>query len=121
MLDAIELTTAIEAWQPDAECIAKGDEYLTLALRCYAAAGLCDAQIARRLLDLAGVSTPDEYSIAIGPETAAVIIARHLALCGMCARDITLVLADCGGMLPAWPDDPDLLIHIANHAVEEAA
>jgi hypothetical protein len=75
------------------------------------------------VLDLAGVpapiNTPEEYSIESGPETAAVVIARHLALCGMCTRDIVLVLADFGGTLPGWQDDPDLLIHIANHAAGE--
>jgi hypothetical protein len=38
-----DLLAAVEAWQPDAACIAAGDEYLTLALRCYAAGILSDA------------------------------------------------------------------------------
>jgi hypothetical protein len=34
----------------------------------------------------------------------------------MCARDIVLMLADFGGTMPGWPDDPDLLIHITKNA-----
>jgi hypothetical protein len=103
----------MEAWQPDPACIAAGDEYLRLAFRCWAGA-LSNAQIAQHVRDVVGLDTPDEYSIEIGPETAAVVIARHLALCGMEAREIVLALADIGACCPGWPDDPDLLISIAH-------
>jgi hypothetical protein len=114
MLDTVtrDLLAAIEAWRPDPICLRAGDEHLTLAIRCFAAAGLSDAQVTGRVCDLIGVSLPEP------PErcSAAVAIAQHLAVCGMREREIVLVLADLAGQLPAWPDDPDELIWIARGA-----
>lgn len=109
MLDALEPITTTESRKlPDLRCIAAGDEHLDLAVRCFAAAGLSDRQLARRIIDhqLAPTDLHD----------AAVALARHCAVCGMRAREIALALADVAGALPAWPDDPEYLIWLAREA-----
>jgi hypothetical protein len=105
VLDVIEPTTdllpAVEAWQPDAVCVAAGKEYAALMLRCFAAAGLSNGQIAQRLLDMAEVSidvdTPERRS-------AADAVARHCAIMDMPLRHVIAVLAYLAAEVPGWPD-----------------
>jgi hypothetical protein len=119
MLDAIEaphLLAAIEAWQPDPQCIAAGDEYFHLAIRCWAGS-LCDAQIIRRILDLAGISasvdTPERWS-------AAWAIARDCALMDVPLHRIIALLAHLAAEVPCWPNADDIA-EIAEAAVAECA
>ena len=129
LLEPPDLLDAVKKWRPDPTCIAAGDEHLIRALRCYAAAGLSDAQISDRLVDevgngvagkapynVMGFSPLDAYTIVLQPDTAAIMVARQLAFCGMRARAITLTLADLAGLLPGWPEDPDHLIYIGSEA-----
>ena len=115
-LDFRDVLAAVERWRPDPQCLAAGDEYARLALRCWAAAGLCDQQIAQRLLDLAGVST----EIDTDPDTIAVALARHCAAMGKPRDHIIAVLAYLAVQVPFWPAADDLA-EIAIAAVKEFA
>lgn len=99
----------------DGQCLATGDEYLHLALRCYAAAILSDAEIAQRVTDQAGISfdAPDQYE-------AACVIARHCALMDVPLRKIIALLAYLAAEIPCWPDADDIA-EIAEAAIAECA
>jgi hypothetical protein len=117
MLDAPDLEfrdvlAAVKAWQPDAACLAAGDEHAALALRCWAAAGLCDAQIMRRALDLFGTTDP-RY-------VAAIAVARHCASMDLTRNRIIAVLAYLAVHVPCFPDADDIA-EIAIAAVAEFA
>ncbi len=43
------MSETVDNTLPDRLCLTRGDEYLVLAVRCYAAAGLSDQQIKGRL------------------------------------------------------------------------
>jgi hypothetical protein len=51
----------IKAWQPDADCIAAGDEHAVLAVRCYAAAGLSNTAIAQRIRLFSADADPPNF------------------------------------------------------------
>jgi hypothetical protein len=105
----------IEAWRPDAVCIAAGDEHAYLALRCFAASGLSDAAIARRLRRFgADLQPPD-----IGRYDAALALARHGALVGAPARQIVTWLVYLACEVPCWPDDPHEIAAMARGAMAE--
>jgi hypothetical protein len=40
---------AIKNWRPDETCLGAGDEHVALAVRCFAAAGLSNTAISRRI------------------------------------------------------------------------
>jgi hypothetical protein len=123
MLDAPEPSTdllaAVEAWQPDAACLAAGDEYLKLGIRCYAAAGLCDRQIDRRPLDLAVISTEAETASDIWHDDAAIAVARHCAIAGMSFAEIIGILVFLAAEVPGWLDDPDAIASLVRNALAE--
>jgi hypothetical protein len=124
MLDNVhsapDLLSAIEAWQPDQRCLAAGDEYVRLALRCYAAGGLCDRQIDLRLLQTGGVSQE-----TITPElerfSAAWTVARHAAWVGQQPKRIAHLLGRLSIWLPGSPDDPDEIASLVRAAVAEVS
>ena len=106
---------AISAWRPDADCIASGDEYAVLAVRCYAAAGLSDTAIAQRIwLFGAEVCPPviDRYD-------AALALARHGAIVAAPARQIVTWLAYLAQVVPGWPDDPAEIASMTRAALQE--
>ena len=120
MSDAVEptgLRCAIQRWQPDADCIARGDEYAMLMLRCWAAAGLSDKQIVERILRDLGVS---EDIREICYDTAAIVVARHCARVDMTLVNIIAVLAHLVAEIPCWPS-ADEIAAIAQAAVMEFA
>jgi hypothetical protein len=111
------LRCAIQRWQPDARCVAMGDEYAILMLRCWAAAGLSDKQIVERIQRDFGVSedTPEtSYS------NAAIVVARHCASVGMSLANIIAVLAHLVAEVPCWPTADEIAV-IAQAAVTEFA
>jgi hypothetical protein len=88
-----------DGWQ-DAGCVRAGDEYLGLAVRCYAAASLADRQIVGRIVDLVGI----EFVVDTEPDTAAVELAHH---CATMAVPIALAIAVQAYLAAAdigWPD-----------------
>ena len=120
MSDAVEptgLRCAIQRWQPDADCIARGDEYAMLMLRCWAAAGLSDKQIVERILRDLGVS---EDIQEICYDTTAIVVARHCARVDMTLVNIIAVLAHLVAEIPCWPS-ADEIAAIAQAAVTEFA
>jgi hypothetical protein len=101
------LTPILHTLQPDASCISKGDSYLLLACRCYAAAGLSNPDIASRLLCL--VDLPD-----LQPDTAAAVFAQHCARVCVPKPQIIAWLARLAAEVPAWlPSDPDEIAGMA--------
>ena len=106
------LRDCVQAWKPDAAGVATGDGFLILAVRCFAAAGLWDAEIEARLLQHMG---PEPWSST----TAATALARHGAASGATSRQITEWLTYLAVEVPGWPDDPDLIAVIARTAVRE--
>lgn len=109
MLDAIdpdEFHAAVEAWRPDPQCLADGDEYVRLAVRCYAGA-LSDQQIKQRFRDLVGVSTEID-TVEIDRHDAAIVVARHCAMMGLRLNRILAVLAYLAAEVPCWPDAHDI-------------
>ena len=106
---------AIEAWQPDYGCSACGDEHAALALRAYAAAGLANAAIAKRMR----LFGPDLEPLDIGWRDAALALARHGAVAGASARQIVLWLVYLADEVPAWPSDPDEIAAIVRGAIAE--
>jgi hypothetical protein len=104
---------------PDAGCLSRGDEYVVLAQRCFAAGGLSDHGIASRFVARLGLEWAALSDDA--PDTAAQAVARHGALSGIPERQIVQWLAWLSAELPAWPDDPDELATIARGAVAECA
>ena len=109
-LEFQDVLAAVEAWQPDAACLAAGDEYVALALRCYAAAGLCDAQIICRVLDHLGSDV--RRNLAAG-------IAYHCAISGMTFSEIIDVMVDLAVEVPGWIDDPDEIKFLVRSAIAE--
>jgi hypothetical protein len=116
MLDAVQPTTdllsAVQAWQPDPTCLAAGDEYVDLAIRCFAAAGLCDRQIDLRL----GRTAPE-----IERFSAALAVARHAAWSGLRPQRIAHLLGRLSIWLPGSPDDPDEIASLVRAAVAEVS
>jgi hypothetical protein len=108
---------AIEAWRPDAVCIAAGDEHAVLAVRCYAAAGLSDAAIAQHLQQFRADLEP----LDIGRYDAALAVARHGAVVGAPARQIVAWLVYLACEVPAWPDDPHEIAAMARAVAAEMA
>jgi hypothetical protein len=94
------------AWQPDAECLRAGDEYISLALRCWSGS-LSDRRIRRRLEHLAELVVDDEHP-DIGPSDAAIALARHCAIVGVSPERTVQILARLSIAVPGWePTDPD--------------
>ena len=120
-LDFRDVLAAVERWRPDPQCLAAGDEYARLALRCWAAAGLCDQQIAQRLLDLAGVSTEIDTASHMAHDDSAIAVARHCAIAGMSFNEIIEVLVNLAAEVPGWLDDPNAIESLAHRAIAEAA
>jgi hypothetical protein len=106
---------ALQAWRPDTHCVAKGDEYAGLALRCYAAAGLGDAAIAQRMRLLAG---NDEVAV-VRHQDAALALARHGVAVGASARQIVTWFAWLAHQVPLWPDDPEEIAALVRLALLE--
>lgn len=104
---------AIEAWQSDPDCVAAGDEYATLAVRSYSAAGLSNTAIAQRI-QLFGTNPapPERYD-------AAIAVARHGAFVGASARQIVACLARLACEVPCWPTDPTELASMTRAALQE--
>jgi hypothetical protein len=100
-----ELLAAVAAWRPDPECLRAGDEYIGLALRCYAGS-LSDLQVRRRLehfAELVAEEPPD-----IGPRDAAFALAEHCAIVAVAPQLAVQILADLSVAVPGWePTDPD--------------
>jgi hypothetical protein len=124
MLDTIAPTddtlAAVQKWQPDAGCLAAGDQYVSYANRCYAAAGLSDAQSKQRVCVLSGVCV-HAYTPAFERWNAAWAVARHAAWCGQSARRIARLLGHLSVSLPGSPDEPDEIAGIARAAISEAS
>ena len=122
MLDAVQPTTdllsAVQAWQPDAACLSAGDEYVRLAIRCYAAGGLCDRQIDHRVRTSVSSETDT-------PElercSAAWTVARHAAWVGLRPKRIAHLLGRLSIWLPGSPDDPDEIASLVRAAVAEVS
>jgi hypothetical protein len=115
--DTILSIEAIKDWQPDGTCIAAGDGHIILAVRCFAAAGLSDRAIARRIrlfgdyADLPDIERCD----------AAVAVARHGAIAGASAREIVELLARLSLEVACWlPDDPEAIAALTAAALREA-
>ena len=114
MLDVIppmNSLSAVEAWQRDTQCLAAGDDALDIAQRCYAAAGLSNAQIAQRVLNRAPSLHDD----------AAIVVARHCAIAGMSFADIIDVMVELAASVPCWLDDPDAIAALVRQALAECA
>lgn len=94
---------------PDQGCLDVGDNYLYLAVRSWAAGGLSDAAISDRLGSVMPATHTD----------AAVAVARHLAIAGCDVMTIIEHLVELAVTLPAWPDDPDYIAHLAASAYAE--
>jgi hypothetical protein len=107
---------AVRVWQPDASCIAAGDEHATLAVRCYAAGGCGDAAIAQRMRLFVVDLDPQD----VGRYNAAFAVARHGVIVGASDSDIVRCLAQLALELPDWPDDPEELAWITRTARREA-
>lgn len=119
-LDYADVLAAVERWRPDPQCLAAGVEHALLAVRCFAAAGLSDQQIARRMLDLAGVSS-DVNTAPVGDRSdAARAVARLCAIMDLPLRHIIAILAYLAAEVPGWPD-ADENAAIAQAAVAEFA
>ena len=111
------LLEAVEAWRPDPDCVAAGNEYCLLAARCYAAAGLGDRSIRWRFLHYAG---PEIDPPEIEHCDAALALARHGAIVGASAPEIVAWLARLALEVPCWPDDPEQIASIALAALQAA-
>jgi hypothetical protein len=112
--DVTEATrlAAVQRWRPDPEVVHAGDRHAILALRCWAAAGLSDRQIARRMAEL---TPPADDTAAFAAATA---VARHAAVVGLPLHRVVALLASLAAELPASPD-ADELADIATAAVKE--
>ena len=120
ILDAVaptDLLHAIQKWRPDADCVAKGDEYAILMLRCWAAAGLSDKQIVERIQRDLGVS--DDIP-ALCYSDAAIVVARHCASVDMTLANVIAILAHLSAEIPCWPS-ADEIATVAQAAVTEFA
>ena len=107
---------AVRAWRPDPTCIAAGDEHVLLAVRCFAAGGLSDAAITRRLRQTATELEP----LGFGRYDAVLALARHGAVTDAPATEIVGWLAQLALQVPCWPDDPEELASITRTALQEA-
>jgi hypothetical protein len=122
VLDAVQptsdlLLSAIKAWQPDPACLAAGEEYVDLALRSFAAAGLSDLSIIRRLLRCAGYAlTHDDPP---WPDEAMIAVARHAAFCGLPEQQIGRLLARLSTELPDCVRDPSEIASWVRAACQE--
>src|SRR5689334_18923829 len=98
LLDTYLSIGAIEARQPDPDCVATSDEHATLAVPSYAAAGLSNTAIAQRIrLFSPDVGTPERR--------------RHCCATIWCLRRNTPtpdrgVPRGLACEVPCWPDDP---------------
>jgi len=97
---------------PDRGCLVAGDRYLDWALRSYAAAGLSDEGIARRIADQVG---PPPVHLSDG----AWAVATHLAAAGATFNQIIDILVRLASEVPGWPVDPDELAYVARAAIAE--
>jgi hypothetical protein len=105
MAEAI-LSPAGMAWQPDAECLRTGDEYVNLALRCWSGS-ISDLRIRRRLEHFAALVAADEPP-EIGPSDAAIALAQHCAIVAASPERTVQILARLSVAIPGWePTDPD--------------
>lgn len=98
---------------PDAACVARGDEYHGLAVRCYAAGGLSDRAIGARILRV----PPDIAAHVFAAEA----VARHAATVDVPPRRIVALLAHLAAEVPCWPDDAGTIAAIVRAAVAECA
>jgi len=112
-LDVRDVLAAVKAWQPDAACLAAGDDNLTNTLRCYAAAGLSDSGVESRILHRLGVP-PVRY------DDAAIVVARHCAIAGMSFAAIIEIMVYLAVEVPGWLDDPDAIAALVRSAIAEA-
>jgi hypothetical protein len=113
-----DLLAAVRRWEVDVGCLAVGDEHVQLAVHCWAAAGLSDADIATRPRDVAHDLRPE--GVAPTRSTAAAAVAAHCAWAGASFNDIIEILVWLGVEAPAWPDDPGEIAFIARRAIAEA-
>ncbi len=115
--DFRDVLAAVEAWRPDAACLAAGDECARRALRCWAGA-LSDQQIVDRILGLVRVDTSiDTHNI--GHYDAAIAVARHCAIAGMTFAEIIEVMVHLAVEVRCWPDDPDAIAYLVRNAIAE--
>lgn len=104
MVEAI-LSPAGMAWQPDAECLRAGDEYISLALRCWSGS-LSDLRIRRRLEHFAGLMADEPPDV--GPSDAAIAVAQHCAIVAASPERTVQIFARLSVAIPGWePTDPD--------------
>ena len=102
---------------PDPKCFAAFNDYLALAVRCGAAAGLSDRAIARHAMRLIGCAdTPD-----ITTNDLAYVVAQRLARSAEPRSRIIKVLCMLAVEVPGFPVDPDEIDSIARIAIEECA
>jgi hypothetical protein len=114
MVEAI-LSPAGMAWQPDAECLRAGDEYISLALQCWSGS-LSDLRIRRRLEHFAALVADDEPP-DIGPSDAAIALARHCAIVAASPERTVQILARLSVAIPGWePTDPDEIASLVRAA-----
>jgi hypothetical protein len=83
-MNAILTIDAIEAWQPDLNCMRVGDQHIVLAVRCFASGGLSNRAIAQRVRRFFGIETdpPERYD---GPllshDMVRSLVHRHVRSC----------------------------------------
>jgi hypothetical protein len=124
MLDDLSATPdnlldAFQAWRPDPACLKAGDDALSLAIRCFAASGLCNRQIDHRVRTSVSSDTADEPELE--RFSAAWTVARHAAWVGLRPRRIANLLGYLSVWLPGSPDDPDEIASLVRAAVAEVA
>jgi hypothetical protein len=107
---------AIENWRPDETCLGAGDEHVALAVRCYAAGGLANSEIARRIRLFGADADPQD----IDQHAAARALARHAAIAGASPREIVELIARLALEVPCWPDDPEQIAALTAAALREA-
>ncbi len=111
------LLNAVRGWQPDRACIDQGDDYCRLAVRCWASAGLSDAQIEHRVRAL----VPEDES-SIERHDAAYAIAAHCAFARVEPRQIIELLVQLADDVPDWwPADPEDIAELVLAVVQMEA
>jgi hypothetical protein len=121
MPDVLDVAAMPKPLSADRACITAGDEYGNLQIRCYAAAGLSDQGIERRILHRLGVSTEIDTELGVWPHDAACAVARHAAVEGLPLRRIIAVLCELAVSLPGLPIEPNEIVAIARAAIAEFA
>jgi hypothetical protein len=99
---------------PDRDCVATGDRYLNWAIRSFAAGGLSNEGISRRVADQ--VEPPPVHLSDVLWS-----IAWHCAAGGLPFHQIIAVLVYLADEVPGCPDDPEELATISRWAIRETA